>query len=67
MFLIFSRLQGEAYGSSLYIFGVDQIICLGRNGQNYQGKFQLSLNMFEKSKFYSCCFLTNEQHNYLDI
>ncbi len=49
MFLIFSWQQEEAYGSSLYIFGVDQIICLGRNGQNYKGKFQLSLNMFEKS------------------
>ncbi len=49
MFLIFSWQQEEAYGSSLYMFGVDQIIYLGRNGQNYKGKFQLNLNMFEKS------------------
>ncbi len=67
MFLIFSWQQEETYGSSLYICGVDQIICLGRNGQNYQIKFQLSLNMFEKSKFYSCYFLSNEQYNVLDI
>ncbi len=49
------------------MFGVDQIICLGRNGQNYQCKFQLTLNMFEKSKFYSCYFLSNEPYNVLDI